>query len=254
MKECITYNLDKSLGNYQKEINLNYEKLIQYIKKDYEKEINWFSKRCFIINPLEEQIDVFSAHAETARERNHTVLLADFFKNIDGLFSFFLEHNLCKTICSQKFSVEEEKSYIEKGNRIDIVLTSTRSVVAIEAKINSKENKKQDGNQMESYKKTIEEEYKNKKCKKVFFLTKDKTEAKCSGVNNISWLDVLALCQAFIFKEKKRNASMYYMQLWISSFLGFIYNIQTANTIENVDWESRNMVKDFIMKVKEYAK
>jgi len=264
VNKCKKYTLDEplkldmNLDKYQIKINSAYEELIENIKKDYEKEIKWFQKKCFIINPLEEQINIFSAHAETTRERNHTVLLANFFKDIDGLFSFFLEHNLSKKICEEEFSVEEEKLYPEKGDRIDIVLTSKNSVVAIEAKINSKENQKQDCSQMENYEKTINTEYKNKKCQKIFFLTKDKTVAKCSNVKNnvknISWLEVLALCQAFIFKKKKLNASMYYLQLWISSFLGYIYNIQTAETVENIDWESRNMIKDFIMKVKEYTK
>lgn len=246
--------LNKSLKYYQEQINFAYEKLKENIENDYKNEIKWFQKKCFIINPLEEQIDIFSAHAETTRERNHTVLLANFFKNIDGLFSFFLRNNSNKMICEEEFSVEEEKLYAEKGDRIDIVLTSKNSVVAIEAKINSKENQKQDCSQMENYEKTINKEYENKKCQKIFFLTKDKTKAKCSNVKNISWLEVLALCQAFIFKKKKLNASMYYLQLWISSFLGYIYNIQTAETVENIDWESRNMIKDFIMKVKEYTK
>lgn len=236
-----------SFDNYESKLNKVFENIFEILNEKYaEKSFLW--KKTF--DPLDDPVDIFSAHSETTKEPMHTAALADFLEDDNiGLLKSFID-NYCNFIKWEQVIKKEvnsqcllyhDKKHTEKCLP-DIVITLETSQkkysIIIEGKIYASENNyksdkkvkiikknesdKKNKRQLEWYKEAFDLQENKEKFGEAhfFFLTLDGKETK--KAIPIRWMDLLTLAQRCIANVEKVSPRLYFLQLWIGSFLGNI--------------------------------
>lgn len=241
-------NLDKIIKKASESLKSGFEKAYKKVKLKYTFD--------GLVNPIEDTVDIFVAHSDTASEIRHTGLLAYFLENKEILKAFLHNFKLYEFddfVAKGQFKVVSEycifnEEYNKKECRFDVVIffgnnkavSAYDGSVVIEAKVYSKENTYRIGQnevaQRELYQKTIAENPKLFGECTCLYLTLEKDENISNNFRNITWLEVLVALQRYILNinpDNRKSAYLNFLQLWIGCFLGYVYKCPKENDFDN---------------------
>lgn len=281
--------IDKILELYEKDVDFREKELIQkeiksveWLKENLSEIIKQLKSKALesfyikynkiaenfhnLVNPIDDNTNVFAAYSDTRSELRHTMTFSYFLQRNPELLKCFLTRFVDTDFGNIEPTIEPEYSFfydVEKRIvRFDILIMwqtkgGVKHSLIVEAKIDANENEYITSSgkigQLKLY-----EEILNKNQKQfganvsVVFLTKEDAEIE-NGFENILWLDILAMCQKYIFiKRNEMTADLYFMQLWIGSFLGYVYECPTQSEMQKdtyVDSIAIETLTNFIEKL-----